>query len=310
VTAEQGEARIAVLLSTFNGEAFLRQQLDSVAAQAGVAVEVFARDDGSTDGTLEILSAYADRWPQLAAPVTGDKLGPAGSFLRLLAAAPGDFDHYAFCDQDDVWLPGKLARAAQALAGRPDGAALYCSRVTRADRLLRPIGPSPLDGDGRFAHLLFENIAFGNTVVMNAQSRSIVVAATPDSGVIMHDWWCALVTSAFGRILYDETPGVLYRQHGGNVVGAAPGRAAEILTHLRALARRPGGFYPIRAQAAAFLHLHGASAGGEARALAEALVASRRSLPARLRYALAGPIVRRRRLDALAARLLVALGLY
>src|SRR5580698_8909922 len=104
---------VAVLMSTYNGEAFLAAQLDSLADQRGVELQVFVRDDGSSDRTLAILSDHARLWPQLAAPMGGDSRGPAGSFLALMRAAPEGFDHYAFCDQDDVWLPDKLFHATQ-----------------------------------------------------------------------------------------------------------------------------------------------------------------------------------------------------
>ena len=111
--------RVAVLLSTHNGEAFLAAQLDSLLAQQGVAVELFARDDGSTDSTRAILTRYGRHWPGLAAVTSGSNLGPAASFLTLLAGAPGGFDFYAFCDQDDVWLPGAPASRVRKLAAGP-----------------------------------------------------------------------------------------------------------------------------------------------------------------------------------------------
>jgi glycosyltransferase involved in cell wall biosynthesis len=302
--------RIAVLISTFNGEAWLAAQLDSLLAQRGVSLEVFARDDGSSDGTLAILAGYARHWPALAAPLTGDNLGPAASFLTLLAAVPGDFDAYAFCDQDDVWLPDKLARAAQHLAEIP-GAALYCSRVMCVDAALRAIGPAPIKNDTRFEALLFENIAFGVTVVMNPAAAGLVRERLPARGaIIMHDWWCALVISALGRVTYDPEPGVLYRQHGGNQIGQTIGKAGEIVRLTRMFLRAPKRFWPVRAQAAELVRLRGEALKPADRALAETFVASRRSLRSRLAYALTGKVTRTDLMWVLAARTLIALGLY
>lgn len=302
--------RIAVLISTFNGEAWLEAQLDSLLAQRDVSVEVFARDDGSSDGTLAILARYAIHWPALAAPLSGGNLGPAASFLTLLAAVPGDFDFYAFCDQDDVWLPDKLARACQRLAELP-GAALYCSRVMCVDAALRAVGPAPIKDDARFEALLFENIAFGVTVVMNRDGASLVRERLPARGtIIMHDWWCALVISALGRVTYDPRPGVLYRQHGGNQIGQRIGRAGEIVRLARMFARAPRRFWPVRAQAAELLRLRGEALKPADRALAEAFVASRRSLRSRLAYALTGKVTRTDLMWVLAARTLIAFGLY
>jgi glycosyltransferase involved in cell wall biosynthesis len=302
-------ARIAVLISTYNGAAFLGAQLDSLLAQEGVQVEAFARDDGSSDATLGILARYAVHWPHLAAPITGPNLGPARSFLALLAAAPDGFDAYAFCDQDDVWLADKLARAARALA-RADGPALYCSNVLCVDAALRPLGEQTIGGDARFEHLLFENIAFGNTVVLNPAARALIAGRAPERGVIMFDGWCALVVSAFGRVFHDDWAGVLYRQHGANVIGASPGRLRDFFVRLRAFVAAPRRFYPIRAQAAAFLEAYGPDLSPARRRAVEALARSGRSLAARIAYALTGRVVRRRLADALAVRALILLGWY
>jgi len=303
--------RVAVLLSTWNGEAFLAEQLDSVAAQEGVDVSVFARDDGSADATLTLLRRYSSRWPALADPARGENLGPAASFLRLLADVPAGFDAYAFCDQDDVWAPDKLVRAVASLSEQPaERPSLYCSRVLLVDEAMRPLGKSPLDGDGRFEHLLFENIAFGNTVVMNAAARNLIGSRAPGRAVIMHDWWCALVISAFGAILYDEQPGVRYRQHRSNSIGAASGQVGEIVRLLRMFMRDPSRFWRVHAQACELLRLFGDDLTPSQQRLTKAMVDSRGSFRSRLAFALGGRMVRRTVLGAIAGRVLVIAGWY
>lgn len=304
-------ARVAVLLSTYNGAAFLEAQLASLAAQEDVAVEVYARDDGSSDATREILAAHGSRWPALAAVESGPNLGPALSFLTLLARAPEGFDAYAFCDQDDVWPVRKLARATAALAPiAADRPALYCSRVLCVDAELRPLGSGPLKADGSFEHLLFENIAFGATVVMNAAAAHLIGSRPPTAGVIMHDWWSALVSSAFGEVIYDPEPGLLYRQHSGNEIGQGSDRVSELLRMARIFARAPTRFWPVHAQAAEFLRLWGEDLEPVRRRSAEALVASKASLGGRLAYAATARIPRANLSGAIAGRLLIATGLY
>jgi glycosyltransferase involved in cell wall biosynthesis len=306
-----GLPRVAILMSTYNGAAFLEAQLASLAAQEGVDCRLFVRDDGSTDDTLSILARHADRWPNLAAPLAGPNLGPAMSFLSLLASVPADFDCYAFCDQDDVWLPGKLARAAERLAAlTPARPALYCSRVTCVAEDLTPLGSLFGDGDGRFEHLLFENIASGITVVMNRAAREAVVSRLPAAGVIMHDWWCALVVSALGEVIHDLAPGALYRQHGANVVGARSNPLAEIALRLRAFFRDPKAFYPVHAQAAEFLRRFEGLLAPRQAGFLRTFVASKASAGARLRYALSGRVVRSKWLDAIVARGLMMAGWY
>lgn len=303
--------KIAILISTYNGGRHLATQLESLVAQEGVTLDVFVRDDGSTDDTLEILAGYAHLWPHLATPITGDNLGSALSFLELLRCTPDGFDYYAFCDQDDVWQPDKLYRAAERLgcedAARP---VLYCSSVQCVDDKLNPEGTFSMGSDGRFEHLLFENIAIGNTIVMNPSARLVVNSSPPTSGLVMHDWWCAMVVAARGMLVCDDKPGVLYRQHGGNVVGRAHTIPCQIIALNRLFWKNPRRFYPIHAQAVSFLSLHGDHIDQQHRRLVEALVASRRSFLTRVRFALFGRMVHRRLPSALLARGLIVLGLY
>jgi len=297
-------------MSTYNGARWLPAQLDSLAAQQDVEVALLARDDGSTDETLAVLARYARRWPALASVPSGPNLGPPMSFLTLLRAAPADADYYAFCDQDDVWLPGKLARAAAALAAEP-GPALYGSNVTCVAEDLAPIGVPREDGDARFQHLLFENIVYGCTAVMNRAARELIATRPPERGVIMHDWWCALVTAAFGRVHYDPEPGmILYRQHGGNAVGFDANLVTQTLDQARRLLRRPSTYYRIHSQAQELLRLFGLDLPPERRTRVEELVGSKRSLPSRARLAFSDRIVRSRLIGDVIARGLVLAGWY
>lgn len=229
---------IHVLLATYNGATWLPEQLASLAAQDDVDWRLLWRDDGSTDGTPALLEGFAAAHPgrvaRLAEP--SGRLGAGGSFMALLAAAPAG-GLYAFMDQDDVWLPGKLSRAASRLG---DGATLVCTRLSLVTPELAPIGPSPLPGTApRFATLLAHNVAAGCTMVMDEAARALALA-TPFPQGVHHDWWCALmVTGCGGRLVFDPESRILYRQHAGNVVGGASGLPRRAL---RALARGAEGF--------------------------------------------------------------------
>ncbi len=301
--------RVCVLLSTYNGARFLGEQLDSLAGQAGVEVMLHARDDGSKDATVDILRARAGRWPELACLTPGTNLGPALSFLELLRTAPDDADYYAFCDQDDVWLPDKLARAVATMAGTP-GPALYCSNVALVDETLVPLGQAPDHRDTRFAHLLFENIAFGCTTVLDRAARDLVKSRDPGDSAVMHDWWCGLVVAAFGVVHYDARPGVLYRQHRGNVVGQQGSALVQTWREIARFLRDAPGFYRIHAQASALLRLYGDGLPAHHRVQTERLVASRKRVRDRLLYAINGPVTRLRRFDAVVVRALIVAGWY
>ncbi len=230
--------RVQVLLATYNGARFLPAQLESLASQRGVDWSLLWRDDGSTDATAAILDGFAAAHPGRVARLSGGgRLGAAASFMRLLAQdSPADF--YAFMDQDDVWLPGKLARGIAALADSD----LVCTRLRFVGPDLAALGLSPLPSrPPGFATLLAHNVAAGCTMVCTAQARSWALAAPMPAGGL-HDWWCALaVTGCGGRLVFDPEPSLLYRQHGGNLVGGGVGRLDRMR---RMLGRGASGFYP------------------------------------------------------------------
>jgi hypothetical protein len=231
---------VTILLATYAGEAYLPAQLESLARQRGVDWRLLWRDDGSQDGSVAAVEAFAAAQPPGRVARIGqsaERLGAARGFLALLAAVPDDADTlYAFCDQDDVWLPDKLSRAAAALAAVPAGEpALYCARQRLVGPGLEPLGLSPpLRRPPGFRNALVQNVAAGCTVVLNAAARRGVLSAPPPPAGTMHDWWCYLtVSGAGGRVLFDPEPAVLYRQHGANTIGASSSAAVRAWRALR-----------------------------------------------------------------------------
>jgi len=229
--------RVAIVLSTFNGEAFLQAQLDSLLVQTLAGWTLYWRDDGSSDGTVAIMRAFMDGPGAgccVAVPGPPGRMGATASFMALLrAAAASDPDVVAFADQDDVWLPEKLAAGAAALSGA-SGPALYCSRQILVDHLLRRIGESaPLRRAPGFPTALTQNIATGCTVQLN-RAAALLVAGSEPPPPTLHDWWSYLVVAAAGgRLIADPAATVLYRQHGGNLVGAPPGMRRRAVAALR-----------------------------------------------------------------------------
>lgn len=300
---------VAVLLSTYNGARHLSEQLDSLREQRGVRVLVHARDDGSQDATPAILCSYQANLPDFALMSGGSNLGVAASFFELLRTAPEEADYFAFCDQDDVWLPDKLARATKALENC-EGPALYCSAATLTADDLSPLGRSLVNAGWGFNHLLFENFAIGCTIVLNREARALIVERLPGRGVVVHDWWCALVVAAFGRIVFDSEPGLLYRQHGANVVGMRPGLFVQRVQHVRRLLRSPSTFYAVHGQATEFKRLFGSDLSQLDCERLDRLVSSRRSLARRLAYAASEPMHHSDWIGKVAVRGLIAAGWY
>ncbi|MGH7040545.1 MAG: glycosyltransferase family 2 protein, partial [Acetobacteraceae bacterium] len=237
--------RVVILLATYNGAAFLSAQLRSFLAQTHSDWVLFWRDDGSADDTVAILEAFAageDRCVRVREPA--GRLGATANFLALLRTVHptlGEGDVVAFADQDDVWLPCKLARGVAALAAaEPAVAALYCARQVLVDAGLRRIGESPrLRRAPAFPASLTQNIAAGCTVMLNRRAVALVADSAPPAATF-HDWWCYLVvTASGGACLYDDAEVILYRQHGGNIVGVPPSMPRRALAAMR---RGPAGF--------------------------------------------------------------------
>jgi glycosyltransferase involved in cell wall biosynthesis len=213
------------LLSTWNGARFLRAQLDSLVAQTHPTWSLWYRDDGSHDSTTYIMREFR-LGPGLGRCVDvsdGKRLGAAKSFLHLLAVArTSEAQLFAFADQDDVWLPEKLARGVDALTRAPHGVpALYCARQWLVDatlnhrRLSAPVRRPP-----GFLPALTQNIATGCTIMLNRAAADCILASKPPDEA-WHDWWCYLVVAGCGGlVLADPTPVILYRQHGANAIGA------------------------------------------------------------------------------------------
>lgn len=227
---------VVILLSTYNGTRFLQAQLNSFLAQTHEAWVLHWRDDGSSDDTLQIMQAFTDKVGAarcIQSPSSGPHLGAPRSFLALLGETL-EADAVAFADQDDVWLPEKLGTAVAMLAPAGETPALYCARQYLVDEALNGAKLSaPLGPHAGFPACLTQNIANGNTLVMNGAAAALVASAGYPAGSV-HDWWSYIVVAACGgRILCDERPQVLYRMHKQNLIGRAQPIYSRALAALR-----------------------------------------------------------------------------
>lgn len=229
--ATPSPATVAIFLGTWNGEAFLAEQLESIAAQTHTAWRLYASDDGSTDRTLGILKDFAARFESGKVQVRrGPHQGFAINFLSLACDPEIDADYFAFCDQDDVWHPGRLEASLRWLQTRDARVPLlYCGRTRYVDGAGAPLGLSPLFRQPpAFRNALVQSLAGGNTMTFNRATRALLMRAGP-LPVVSHDWWIYQVVSACdGEIHYDDRPFVDYRQHGANVIGSNAGLAARV----------------------------------------------------------------------------------
>ena len=272
------------MLALRNGAAYLGAQLDSLAAQSLPPVLILASDDGSTDGSAAIFRKFAARLPPGAARlVSGPRRGGTANFLQLLALAPADADFTAFSDQDDVWLPEKLFRAAAALRGITEPA-LYGARSYETDAALKnPRLSREMPPPWGFGHALAQNFAGGNTMVLNAAALALAkpcLQGLPEP--VVHDWFLyQLIAGAGGLVVFDDAPVLYYRQHPGNMIGAAGGIGPKLS---RARAMFSGTYTEWSTRNIASLRHCRALLTADSRALLDDFAAHRHaSLPARLK---------------------------
>lgn len=224
---EKNLKRVLILLSTYKGERFLDQQLDSLYAQVDIDFHILARDDGSGDATLGILHDYFNKYGRMTI-IEGENVGAACSFFALIKYAIEElprYDYYAFCDQDDVWYNDKLSRAVKCLEPSANPLKLYFSMANLCDADNNIIGKTALPRDIGYQTVFFNNPALGCTQVlsydllcMGLDVPYIIGYDTNKQRAILHDAWIydvASFTDAF--MVCDDQPSMNYRQHGSNV---------------------------------------------------------------------------------------------
>ena len=230
-------------MSTYNGEKYIREQLDSIINQTYPSVKVLVRDDGSSDGTIGILEEYAVKYDNIVY-YSGKNLGVIQSFLQLLRDSDDAAGYYAFADQDDVWLPEKVEKAVEMLDNNKDTSLplLYCSDVYLTDEDLNVIKIDGKQARPSFGNALVQNICTGCTAMMNHELRDIINQTKPVN-IVMHDWWFYLTASLHGDVIYDHNPYMYYRQHGNNEWGAKTRKIDILKYRLKQLSKKRGYIY-------------------------------------------------------------------
>ncbi|MFD1139452.1 glycosyltransferase family 2 protein [Paenibacillus urinalis] len=217
-------ARVQILLSTFNGENYIRQQIESILNQSYPNIEILIRDDGSIDNTVSIIESYinADITRKIKL-IKGSNIGVVRSFFELLYEANQDVDYFCFCDQDDIWLPQKVETAVERLNGLNSRIPLMHFTPTYPSndmQQLKKVWPI-IRRSPSFCNAIIENVAVGSTITFNLRTKNLIVSEDPDlNNIVMHDWWLYIIVSSLGKVVYSSAPSIVYRQHTSNVIGA------------------------------------------------------------------------------------------
>lgn len=233
-------------MSTYNGKDYLREQIDSILSQdceekADVKLKLLIRDDGSKDGTQEILRKYAAKYPDQVNWYQGENIGVIKSFFDLIEKSDEKADYYAFSDQDDYWHKEKLRAGIEKIKEMSKKyqqekdkyigfseknsvylkvPLLYCCSPLLVDENLKEIDNEMTRKNKipSFENAVVENIVTGCTIVMNKTLRDMA-KKQPPKFTVMHDWWFYLLASCYGELYFDEKQLISYRQHGTNTVG-------------------------------------------------------------------------------------------
>lgn len=210
---------VDILMSTYNGQEWIDEQIDSILSQTYTDWHLHIRDDGSLDGTKEKLLSWKKRHQDKITLHLEENIGTILSFSRLMALSKAPF--IAFADQDDRFHPEKLSKLITLAAPHKDKPLLVHHDLQVVDSNLHEIHPSFVSmmgfniKDHSFSRLLVQNVVTGCACLI---TRPLAVAIPPEA--VMHDHWLALMAAAFGRILYINEPLTQYRQHGKNQIGA------------------------------------------------------------------------------------------
>lgn len=214
-------------MSTYNGDKFLNEQLDSIIKQSYQNWKLFIRDDGSKDRTIEIIKEYTSIDPRIIylSEISEENLGVKQSFLSLLLSVESRY--YFFCDQDDVWLSNKIEDTIKFLKENEDEKTPICvhTDLEIVNEFLETIHPSMIDSQNlnrkdELRELIVQNSVTGCTMAINNSLKKLILKQPDVRNILMHDWWIALVASSFGKTLLLDKTTILYRQHGNNEVGA------------------------------------------------------------------------------------------
>lgn len=224
---------VAILMATYNGGLYLKEQLASFKEQSYSDWSLWVSDDGSSDNTKSLINEFAGTLNNKNIQLfEGPQKGFAANFLSLICNPSIRADAYAYSDQDDIWFEDKVERAVNFLSSIPSEIpGLYCSRTQYVDLDNNPIGLSiPYSKPAIFANAIVQNIAGGNTMVINDAARKLLLQAGSIVDIELHDWWTyLLVTGSGGKVYFDQQPSVRYRQHPNNLWGMNTSLQSQII---------------------------------------------------------------------------------
>jgi rhamnosyltransferase len=256
---KKSSTKTAILLATFNGEPNLESQIVSLLNQTNVSVDIYVRDDGSTDGTLKIINKFSKLKQVVNITDYTQSGSPAANFFKILShLVLSDYDYIAFSDQDDIWFPEKLNSAIDTIVFNE--ADCYSSNLIAFDNTKFSSWTLNKYSYIKQYDYLFQGASAGCTYVINTTAASLVLKKLGSLSNCYpkgrsHDWLIYAICRSHGlKWVHDDRTFIAYRQHGGNAFGAMPGARGllqrlslskngwyrnQILWHRQFLAQQP-----------------------------------------------------------------------
>lgn len=224
--------KVAVVMSTYNGEKYVREQLDSILNQTYKNIEIVVRDDGSKDNTVKIIKEYQEKYSNIKL-VIGKNLGFIKSFFELLKITESDY--YAYADQDDVWMDNKIELAVNLLNEldntKPN---MAFGNSDYYDENMNLIGEGEKNRKFSFNRALFECIGQGMTMTINKKTRDYIVN-NPPKNCFFHDWWTYLICIGLGNVAYSNVTTVKYRRLKKNATSEGQGYIKLLMWRIKNL---------------------------------------------------------------------------
>ena len=212
--------KVAVVMSTYNGEKFVKEQLDSILNQTYKNIEIIVRDDGSKDNTINIIKEYMKKYSNIKL-YEGENLGFIQSFFELLKLA--DADYYAYADQDDIWMANKIELAVKSLNKLDDNKPnMAFGNSDYYDENMKFLSSGSKNKKFTFLTALFACVTQGMTMTVNKTTRNMIIENMPKS-CFFHDWWTYLLCIGLGNVAYDDQTVVKYRRRKENATSEGQG---------------------------------------------------------------------------------------
>lgn len=302
--------RILVMMSTYNGEKHIREQIDSILGQkTSNKVFLHIRDDGSQDRTCDIIEEYVKKYPEQIVLTRGKNIGYNASFFYLIQNAEG-FDYYSISDQDDVWKKNKLHTACKWIDSVNEKIPiLYASTSYLVHNDLIPYGTTrKKKREFSLYNTIIQNICPGHSQVFNNELLTLLKQKIDVCKIYVYDSWITNIANLYGIILFDNNPHTYYRQFEGNQLGSGNGKIGQLFSSMKRSYRGDGNKYRTQFEYFVFKNKDKLIELGFYNELVRLI--NSKSLFKRLTYAVSSKLYRQSVLETVAFRFSYFLGLF